>query len=170
LVRRFFRLAYPGWQSFPRAPRGRQRRPPISTDSLLERMDSDFRFLIPVTRPSDRHGRRVCCLGKGERIWCGTEGSNPSLSSEESANFRFLRRAIAREDYPGAMVASLRIPWGDSGNERGGYYLVWPRLGRDPKLRSLSCGSVVPPRCQFPGPPRRAFRGESRICVDPLEL
>jgi hypothetical protein len=36
LVRRFFRLAYPGWQSFPCAPRGRQRRPPISTDSLLE--------------------------------------------------------------------------------------------------------------------------------------
>lgn len=29
--------------------------------------------------------------------------------------------------YPGAMVASLSIPWGDSGNERGGYHLVWPR-------------------------------------------
>ena len=25
------------------------------------------------------------------------------------------------------MVASLSIPWGDSGNERGGYHLVWPR-------------------------------------------
>jgi glucoamylase len=24
------------------------------------------------------------------------------------------------------MVASLSIPWGDSGNERGGYHLVWP--------------------------------------------
>ncbi|MFL5256299.1 MAG: glycoside hydrolase family 15 protein [Rhodopila sp.] len=29
--------------------------------------------------------------------------------------------------YPGAMVASLSIPWGDTGDERGGYYLVWPR-------------------------------------------
>ncbi|WP_262031982.1 glycoside hydrolase family 15 protein [Microvirga sp. Mcv34] len=29
--------------------------------------------------------------------------------------------------YPGAMVASLSVPWGDSGNERGGYHLVWPR-------------------------------------------
>ncbi|MBX9825872.1 MAG: glycosyl hydrolase [Xanthobacteraceae bacterium] len=29
--------------------------------------------------------------------------------------------------YPGAMVASLSIPWGDSGNERSGYHLVWPR-------------------------------------------
>lgn len=29
--------------------------------------------------------------------------------------------------YPGAMVASLSIPWGDSGRERSGYHLVWPR-------------------------------------------
>lgn len=29
--------------------------------------------------------------------------------------------------YPGAMVASLSIPWGDSGQERSGYHLVWPR-------------------------------------------
>ncbi len=29
--------------------------------------------------------------------------------------------------YPGAMVASLSIPWGDRGTERGGYHLVWPR-------------------------------------------
>ena len=47
-------------------------------------MDSDFRFLGPATRPSNRHGRRDCCLGKGERIWCGTKGSNPSPSSGES--------------------------------------------------------------------------------------
>ena len=24
------------------------------------------------------------------------------------------------------MVASLSVPWGDTGNERGGYHLVWP--------------------------------------------
>ena len=29
--------------------------------------------------------------------------------------------------YPGAMVASLSVPWGDTGNERSGYHLVWPR-------------------------------------------
>ncbi|MGA7802851.1 MAG: glycoside hydrolase family 15 protein [Gammaproteobacteria bacterium] len=29
--------------------------------------------------------------------------------------------------YPGAMVASLSIPWGNTGDERGGYHLVWPR-------------------------------------------
>lgn len=31
------------------------------------------------------------------------------------------------KSFPGAMVASLSIPWGDSGDERGGYHLVWPR-------------------------------------------
>ena len=29
--------------------------------------------------------------------------------------------------YPGAMVASLSIPWGQIRDERGGYHLVWPR-------------------------------------------
>jgi glucoamylase len=29
--------------------------------------------------------------------------------------------------HPGAMVASLSVPWGNSGDERGGYHLVWPR-------------------------------------------
>ena len=29
--------------------------------------------------------------------------------------------------YVGAMVASLSVPWGNHGEERGGYHLVWPR-------------------------------------------
>ena len=29
--------------------------------------------------------------------------------------------------YPGAMVASLSVPWGNRSNDRGGYHLVWPR-------------------------------------------
>lgn len=29
--------------------------------------------------------------------------------------------------HPGAMVASLSIPWGNTSDERGGYHLVWPR-------------------------------------------
>lgn len=29
--------------------------------------------------------------------------------------------------YPGAMVASLSIPWGNSSDDIGGYHLVWPR-------------------------------------------
>ncbi|MEJ2593266.1 MAG: glycoside hydrolase family 15 protein [Candidatus Thiodiazotropha sp.] len=29
--------------------------------------------------------------------------------------------------FAGAMVASLSVPWGNTGEERGGYHLVWPR-------------------------------------------
>jgi glucoamylase len=36
-------------------------------------------------------------------------------------------RAHLDKTYPGAMVASLSVPWGDHGDERGGYHLVWPR-------------------------------------------
>ena len=50
--------------------------------------------------------------------------------------------------YPGAMVASLSIPWGNSRDERGGYHLVWPRdlvesagallaLGADDEARDI---------------------------------
>jgi glucoamylase len=36
-------------------------------------------------------------------------------------------RAHIDKSYPGAMVASLSIPWGSSSDARGGYHLVWPR-------------------------------------------
>jgi glucoamylase len=36
-------------------------------------------------------------------------------------------RAHQDKIYPGAMVASLSIPWGNTRDERGGYHLVWPR-------------------------------------------
>src|SRR5207253_4794958 len=29
--------------------------------------------------------------------------------------------------FPGAMVASLSVPWGNTREERPGYHLVWPR-------------------------------------------
>jgi len=72
LVRRFFRLAYPGWQSFPCAPRGRQRRPPISTDSLLEgdgfepsvprQKDNAFRDSFELAFPMGRESREALRL------------------------------------------------------------------------------------------------------------
>jgi len=36
-------------------------------------------------------------------------------------------RAHQDKIHPGAMVASLSVPWGNSRDERGGYHLVWPR-------------------------------------------
>lgn len=36
-------------------------------------------------------------------------------------------RAHRDKTYPGPMVASLSVPWGNSKNDRAGYHLVWPR-------------------------------------------
>ncbi len=36
-------------------------------------------------------------------------------------------RAHLDKTYPGAMVASLSVPWGNTKEEREGYHLVWPR-------------------------------------------
>ena len=46
---------------------------------------------------------------------------------EQVLNSSVVLRAHLDKTYPGAMVASLSIPWGDSGNQRSGYHLVWPR-------------------------------------------
>src|SRR5437773_6090685 len=55
-----------------------------------------------------------------------TAGSSDSKLFERSIN-----QLLAHEDktYPGAMIASLSIPWGDekSDDELGGYHLVWTR-------------------------------------------
>ena len=51
----------------------------------------------------------------------------PAALAEEYLVSTIVLRSHQDKTYPGAMVASLSIPWGDSGNERGGYHLVWPR-------------------------------------------
>lgn len=40
---------------------------------------------------------------------------------------RMVLRAHQDKTYPGALVASLSVPWGNTKEEREGYHLVWPR-------------------------------------------
>ena len=51
----------------------------------------------------------------------------PAPISEQFLVSTTVLRTHLDKTYPGAMVASLSVPWGDSGEERGGYHLVWPR-------------------------------------------
>lgn len=44
--------------------------------------------------------------------------------------------------YPGAMVASMSVPWGSSRDERGGYHLVWPRDMAECAGALLAIGAV----------------------------
>jgi glucoamylase len=70
----------------------------------------------------------------------------PAAIREEFVTSTIALRAHLDKTYPGAMVASLSVPWGDTGEERGGYHLVWPRdlvecagaflaLGAEPEAR-----------------------------------
>src|SRR5579862_5482745 len=51
----------------------------------------------------------------------------PQAISDQVVVSSIVLRAHLDKTYPGAMVASLSVPWGYTGNERGGYHLVWPR-------------------------------------------
>ncbi len=50
----------------------------------------------------------------------------PALERELRASAMVLR-AHQDKTYPGTMVASLSVPWGNTRDEIGGYHLVWPR-------------------------------------------
>jgi glucoamylase len=51
----------------------------------------------------------------------------PAPVRDQIATSAMVLRTHLDKTFPGAMVASLSIPWGDTGDERGGYHLVWPR-------------------------------------------
>jgi glucoamylase len=55
----------------------------------------------------------------------------PSEQADEFADQFILSSMVLRthrdKTYPGAMTASLSVPWGNSRDDRGGYHLVWPR-------------------------------------------
>ena len=51
----------------------------------------------------------------------------PDAIREQAVMSSIVLRTHLDKTYPGAMVASLSVPWGYAGNERGGYHLVWPR-------------------------------------------
>ncbi len=54
----------------------------------------------------------------------------PDDSDELATEFALssmVLRAHRDKQHPGAMTASLSVPWGNSRDDRGGYHLVWPR-------------------------------------------
>ncbi|HEX4619177.1 MAG TPA: glycoside hydrolase family 15 protein, partial [Steroidobacteraceae bacterium] len=66
--------------------------------------------------------------------WHGTGTPVDRLSTDLPADcltqFRtstMVLRSHRDKTYPGAMVASLSVPWGNTHEEREGYHLVWPR-------------------------------------------
>jgi glucoamylase len=58
---------------------------------------------------------------------CNCSRPIPADLNDQFVASKVVLRSHLDKTYPGAMVASLSVPWGDSGEERGGYFLVWPR-------------------------------------------
>ena len=54
------------------------------------------------------------------------DGLPPECVSQFKLSTMALRTHLDKT-YPGAMVASLSVPWGNTKEEREGYHLVWPR-------------------------------------------
>jgi glucoamylase len=55
-----------------------------------------------------------------------SDGLPPECVREFELSTMVLRSHLDKT-YPGAMVASLSVPWGNTKEEREGYHLVWPR-------------------------------------------
>ncbi|MGD9615150.1 MAG: glycoside hydrolase family 15 protein [Alphaproteobacteria bacterium] len=51
----------------------------------------------------------------------------PQAIREQTEISAVVLRSHLDKTYPGAMVASLSVPWGHTGDQRAGYHLVWPR-------------------------------------------
>ena len=68
----------------------------------------------------------------------GADDLESRLTEEALCSVTVLK---AHEDrtYPGAMVASLSVPWGSSTDTLGGYHLVWPR---DASLTAFALAAV----------------------------
>jgi glucoamylase len=62
---------------------------------------------------------------RGERI--PRRANDPDAFVNQIRLSSMVLRTHSDKTYPGTMVASLSVPWGNSRNDRGGYHLVWPR-------------------------------------------
>lgn len=73
----------------------------------------------------------------------------PDLPAELADQLRLSAQVLKSHDdktFTGAMVASLSVPWGNHGEERGGYHLVWPRDLAECAQALLALGSVAEAR------------------------
>ena len=78
---------------------------------------------------SNRHGRRDCCLGNGERIWCGTE-----ITKEKQRVAEALARVDAQRERLSSQLNELEA------TER-----VLARYGSGPRARKTASAQTPTP-------------------------
>lgn len=82
----------------------------VAFDDLLERQHADWRKWHQGTEAR-------CVIGPIE----------PARLEEPLRLASMVLRTQRDQTYPGTMVASLSIPWGNTHDDLAGYHLVWPR-------------------------------------------
>lgn len=85
-----------------------------------------------------------------DRFVAGWRAHGPNTASLAAACPPWVAAALATSEmvlsahqdhtFPGAIVASLASPWGDSREDRGGYHLVWPRDAVESGLALVALG------------------------------
>lgn len=83
-----------------------------------------------LTQPFDAHRTVQQAAWVAWHARCGSVAPESDLPAELRALWAWSAQVLkthADKTYLGAMVASLSVPWGNHGEERGGYHLVWPR-------------------------------------------
>jgi glucoamylase len=70
----------------------------------------------------------------------------PTALADQYRTSAMILKCHRDKTFTGAMVASLSIPWGSSGEERGGYHLVWPRDLVESATALLALGGEIEAR------------------------
>jgi glucoamylase len=79
---------------------------------------------------ADHWARQHAAWARWHTGYAAAAGLPADLPEECLRQFRvstMVLRSHRDKTYPGAMVASLSVPWGNTREEREGYHLVWPR-------------------------------------------
>ena len=84
-------------------------------------------LLEPFDRTRDRHMARWREWYAGSKVPEAYWNTLPAICVEQFRISAMVLRSHQDKTYPGAMVASLSVPWGNTKEEREGYHLVWPR-------------------------------------------
>ena len=108
----------------------------LAVSALLEPFELSWLTQVRMWRTWHRH--RAAALTRVPRL--------PRDVEQQLAISAMVLRVHQDKIYPGSMVASLSIPWGNTRDDRGGYHLVWPRDLVQCALALLELGCVDEPR------------------------
>jgi len=102
--------------------------------------------IAALCQPFDDVWNRHVDAWRGWQQRCSVPFDLPAPVKEQLAISAMVLRVHQDKTYPGAMVASLSVPWGNAHDDVGGYHLVWPRDLVESAGGLLALGAVAEAR------------------------